>query len=490
MSNTNNSQSDDDGTMDIEEEITNTTATSTTEGRENNMNNNKENLSTLEKCGSWLLSIPRDNVRLLQNTIEYNNFLIAFEKLGNAHRYQINLHQQQQITSNNVSNNACNNNNNNTSSSSIISAATEDNNEYNTDDADSNNNKKTEYNNSYLKTINNNNSYSFLQHLVVDDVIMRIFEFLECYTLIQLTTTCHRFCTLSLRSAEQRTQHFFIEPSSAYRNLSLNYYSNSNAVTNATDAATTAASTSSPSSSPSCANNNYSSFCNNNYRTTIMQLVRAKEQILGIRPNKSPYVSIPMWGLPRRMHVSQCGDVEYNGIYFCTGTNGNGFIFTKPRNFTNNNNTNSSKVFLRCIISKRFSNDNILWYMSKEMTVNENNINTITNNNTNNPVVAAANRFDLDITYNNSNITFVNQNQEKEQIFSFWAELMRSGDASSDICRYPSQTSILSRNNNNNNNNGGNNNNDHHHNLNDHHNGWQSLENTVDIHPPIVELLD
>ena len=71
------------------------------------------------------------------------------------------------------------------------------------------------------------------------------------------------------------------------------------------------------------------------------------------------------------------------------------------------------------------------------------------------------NRFDLDLT---------GRNNEKRQIFSFWAELMRSGEASSDVCRYPSQTSILVRG--------------------EVQHGWQSLENTLDIHPPIVELLD
>lgn len=56
------------------------------------------------------------------------------------------------------------------------------------------------------------------------------------------------------------------------------------------------------------------------------------------------------------------------------------------------------------------------------------------------------------------------------QIFSFWAKLMVIGDASTDICRYPSQTSILTRDNRT--------------------EGWQNLSTTRDIQPPIVELLD
>jgi hypothetical protein len=55
-----------------------------------------------------------------------------------------------------------------------------------------------------------------------------------------------------------------------------------------------------------------------------------------------------------------------------------------------------------------------------------------------------------------------------KQIFCFWARLMVVGDASSDTCRYPSQTSILLRQ-------GG---------------GWESLSTTLTIEPPVVELLD
>ena len=56
------------------------------------------------------------------------------------------------------------------------------------------------------------------------------------------------------------------------------------------------------------------------------------------------------------------------------------------------------------------------------------------------------------------------------QIFSFWAKLMFIGDASPDICRYPSQSSILGRNNRN--------------------EGWQSLQRTQGLDPPTVELVD
>jgi len=56
------------------------------------------------------------------------------------------------------------------------------------------------------------------------------------------------------------------------------------------------------------------------------------------------------------------------------------------------------------------------------------------------------------------------------QTFSFWSKLMVIGDASPNICRYPSQTSILQRH--------------------DDTGGWQNLSTTRTVQPPVVELLD
>jgi hypothetical protein len=58
---------------------------------------------------------------------------------------------------------------------------------------------------------------------------------------------------------------------------------------------------------------------------------------------------------------------------------------------------------------------------------------------------------------------------EVVQQFDFWAKLMVTGDASPDICRYPSQTSILSRNGD---------------------PAWQTLATNPALQPPTVELLD
>ena len=56
-----------------------------------------------------------------------------------------------------------------------------------------------------------------------------------------------------------------------------------------------------------------------------------------------------------------------------------------------------------------------------------------------------------------------------KQIFSFWAKLMVIEEGTPDICRYPSQTSVLSRNG---------------------EPAWQSLTRTRTTTPPVVELTD
>jgi len=181
------------------------------------------NSNILEHYGNWLLSIPRDDMPLLSQTDEYEAFVNAFKNLELAHRKSILQHQE-------------------------ISQMED-------------------------------RPVSFLQHLALDDMLLRIFEFLPCTTLVKTSQTCHRFHMLSKRSARQRTVHM------------KGYY----------------------------------------YLGSEMKLLRAKEQIEGILPDHTPIVRVPLLGLGRRIYVSNSGDEEYNGIYFCTGSNGNGFLFTKPR---------------------------------------------------------------------------------------------------------------------------------------------------------------
>ena len=40
------------------------------------------NIGYLERCGRWLMAVPRDDIVALQQTSEYREFLSAFDKLG------------------------------------------------------------------------------------------------------------------------------------------------------------------------------------------------------------------------------------------------------------------------------------------------------------------------------------------------------------------------------------------------------------------------
>jgi hypothetical protein len=236
----------------------------------------------LEKFGHWLLEIPRDDVTALRETPEYADFLEAFEKLGLAHRRVMG----------------------------------------------------TGYNHTNMSdqgSTNKPSSFSFLQHMAVDDVVLRVMEFLECVTLIQTSATCSRFWDLARKSAIQRTHQIGME-----RQLQ-----------------------------------------------NVFELLRAKEQVEGLSEGTTrSYVPVPMLGLPRRVVVTDAGDPEYNGVYCCTDFDGNGFVFTKPRGAPpvssslsvnpltleeleqpigqlpppRTYKTRADKV-LRCFISKKFSNE-------------------------------------------------------------------------------------------------------------------------------------
>jgi len=304
------------------------------------------------------MCIPRDDVLALQQSPEYNEFFHAFERLGHAHRRTI------------IENRTLN------------------------DDGET-----------------RPRDFSFLQHSAVDDVVLRVFEFLECAALTRTSITCHRFRELAKRSAEQRT-HGFVDT---------RVLGNS------------------------------------------MKMMRAKEQIEGVVPNKGPFVRVPILGLSRRVLVTEAGDDEYNGIYFCTEMNGNGFIFTKPRQVRsgsaehNSNGMRNGLVsaeragggggggasspgrVLRCVIAKRFSDQTILWYMSKEVRISD------------------------------TSVDRGPPQTEQPEEFAYWATLMVIGEATLDVCRYPSQTSILSRNG---------------------EPAWQALSRMRSSNPPVVELLE
>jgi len=324
----------------------------------------------LEKCGRWLQSIPRADLVVLRQTSEFDDFLLAYERLVEAHR-------------------------NLTICRSVID-------------------------------VNHEFNGSSFQQWIMDDIVLRVFEYLECFSLIQASLTCSRFRDLAIQSATQRTVD-----TAKSRNLE-----------------------------------------------HIMQLLRAQEEIDGTGNNmiSDRPVRVPILGLRRRVLVTGAGDPDYNGIYHCTGSNGNGFVFTKPISCMTRVSANVRSLLdispellgevdaqaaqqrlqdrvlnwddeqvrrsgecLRCIITKRFSNETILWYMSKEIEETS---------------------FESTTRLPTSQVS---------QVYSFWATLMSTGEASSDLCQYPSQSSILSRNGD---------------------PAWQPLVLNRTIEPPVVELLD
>eukprot|EP00537_Pseudo-nitzschia_pungens_P009229 CAMPEP_0172380248 /NCGR_PEP_ID=MMETSP1060-20121228/70341_1 /TAXON_ID=37318 /ORGANISM="Pseudo-nitzschia pungens, Strain cf. cingulata" /LENGTH=667 /DNA_ID=CAMNT_0013108001 /DNA_START=498 /DNA_END=2502 /DNA_ORIENTATION=- len=133
-----------------------------------------------------------------------------------------------------------------------------------------------------------------------DDVLLRIFEFLQCRCLIQTSITCSRFYQLARWSATQRTYDIV----------------------------------------------------NTRQLGNVMQLLRAREQIYCIDDdiddddettnnnntnnhasgkNVRVPVPVPILMPGRRVLVEDSGDPEFNGVYYCTEYNSNGFVFTKPR---------------------------------------------------------------------------------------------------------------------------------------------------------------
>lgn len=232
------------------------------------------NFGLLENCGRWLMSIPRDDVVALQNTAEYRDFLNAFERLGEAHRRTVMLERRHLLE---------------TEDETLLASS------------DPNSDERNKVIHSDMTSVHaiaahpftcyrqypiaaseyRRRHFSFLQHLAVDDILLRTFEYIDCSSLVRTGATCHRFRELTTRSAEQRV----------------------------------------------------ASLADGRLLRSAMKMLRAQEQIEGVNvfEGSGQYVPIPMLGLRRRIKVSGAGDAEFNGIYFCTGSNGNGFLFTKPR---------------------------------------------------------------------------------------------------------------------------------------------------------------
>ncbi len=287
----------------------------------------------LEKCGKWLASIPRDDIEVLRHTPEFREFLAAFERLGHAHlRVIVNNNNNHTIdhchhnnewmetkeeqeeeptgiyrfnsvetvhaketrkrSSHEISHrNSPKKNSFGTNGSGIATSVVTPTMEESQDlgfDFASHHLPGRSYKTLPRKLIatstglmKGNNHFLRL----TDDILLRILEFLRCKCMIQVAMTCSRFRQLVTKSAIQKTHEI-----SKTRQLG-----------------------------------------------NVMQLLLAKEQIYYIENGSKSCldfrcsIPVPMLLPKRRVLVTNAGDPEYNGVYYCTDCNGNGFVFTKPR---------------------------------------------------------------------------------------------------------------------------------------------------------------
>ena len=276
---------------------------------------------------------------------------------------------------------------------------------------------------------------SFLQYHTADEILHFILNFLEATSLSRLCATCTRFRALVRRHAARRA-HCSLQAQQEHQHGEERQLSHP------------------------------------------LQLVRAAEQLQGLFPDHA-HVRIPTLLLRRPVVLSGAGDDDFNGIYFCTGSNGNGFVFTKPRTAvpplhkpalrttaqdvevldpTSDRRQEPAGYRLQCIISKRFSNETLLWYCCKEVLVSSVSLSNSSEEDGNEQPPPQPN----EVAEMGSPLI--------SQRYAFWARLSMLGDASDyDLCRYPSQTSVLVR---------------------QGVAGWQSLSRHGHVQPPTVELLD
>lgn len=161
---------------------------------------------------------------------------------------------------------------------------------------------------------------SILQYVVSHEALLCVFDFLESHTLVQVSTTCTRLRELAYQNAKSRCEDF-----ERHRQL-----------------------------------------------TNVMQILRAKEQLDGLDSESSVVpevdlatlssVRIPTLLLDGRVVVTRAGDPDYNGVYFCTGCNGNGYVFTKPlfqripeRGRNQDREVSRASQVLKCTFAKCFS---------------------------------------------------------------------------------------------------------------------------------------
>lgn len=189
---------------------------------------------------------------------------------------------------------------------------------------------------SEAKDLSIHSTRSFLQCTLSEEAVLGVLDFLESYSLVQIATTCTRLRDLAYRNARARCKEMERE-----RQL-----------------------------------------------TDVMCLLRAKEQIEGLDSGSNlfglnvspvsgtlPSVRIPTLLPGRRVLVTGAGDADFNGIYFCTGCNGNGFVFTKPRcpfqrisqrawNLNKKEENIHGFRNLNCIFARRFSGQVWIFFLN------------------------------------------------------------------------------------------------------------------------------
>jgi len=201
----------------------------------NHSNGSFEQQQQLERCRQWLSALPISDAKVMQHTREYRDFMHAFDNLERAHGRM----RAWSISRRN-----------------IRGWLSEE------GPGDENGGNNDSHRGAPFRP-------AFLQHFAADDIILRVFGFLECQSLVHAMVACTRFCDLARRSACHRSRAISQE-----RQL-----------------------------------------------PSVMQLLRAQEQVDGIGNSlHDKHVRVPTLLLSRRVLVANCGDPELNGIFHCTGT--------------------------------------------------------------------------------------------------------------------------------------------------------------------------
>ena len=160
-----------------------------------------------------------------------------------------------------------------------------------------------------------------------DEIVNRIFDFVDAQSLVYVSRTCHRFRDLALENARSRAADM-------------------------------------------CSPNN------------PIEVLRVREQVLGCNVDTDDCsVPVPLLLLSRRVVVSGASVPVFDGVYHCTGFSGNGFVFSKPTGCSVrvSSSLETEDVVsvpiqtgtrpLRCVIAKKFSSSTLFWYMAREVYV-------------------------------------------------------------------------------------------------------------------------